>query len=183
MLSVLSVVVALIWLDIIAALALAILILALVVPRALRLRPSFDIAYGIVLLIASWSGVLELYTSVFGLDIVVHFVANGLVAALMYVLAARFKSVPDPLDRRVPLVTITLLTLTFGLAAAAFWEFTEWVSHTYIDENIFVGYDDSIGDMAAGGIGSILAGLAMRELAAQPTAAGTRAAAVRSSAR
>ncbi|UNX54812.1 hypothetical protein MF406_00445 [Georgenia sp. TF02-10] len=38
------------------------------------------------------------------------------------------------------------------------WELGEWVGHTYGDPEIHVGYDDTVGDLAAGLLGSLLAG-------------------------
>jgi hypothetical protein len=47
------------------------------------------------------------------------------------------------------------------------WELVELVGHTYIDSTIFVGYTDTIGDLAAGGLGSLLAGFAGRYLSGE----------------
>jgi hypothetical protein len=35
----------------------------------------------------------------------------------------------------------------------------EWIGWRFISEEIYVAYEDSIGDMAAGGLGGLLAGL------------------------
>jgi hypothetical protein len=35
----------------------------------------------------------------------------------------------------------------------------EWIGWKFISEAIFVAYEDSISDMAAGGLGGLLAGL------------------------
>lgn len=164
LLGVFSVVVALIgwpWVDV-AVFALA--LVGLVIPRFLGVRPGLDIAFCIIVLIAAWSALLELYDAYEYLDFVVHFFLNGLTAAVLYILAVRLAVVPDPTRTRVPLAAIVALTTAFGLAAGVIWELAEWVGFTYIDETIFVGYDDTIADFAAGGLGSIVAGLFGRHL-------------------
>ena len=48
---------------------------------------------------------------------------------------------------------------TVGLALSAVWEIVEWLGHTLVDSQIFVAYDDTIGDIAAGGVGALLGGV------------------------
>jgi hypothetical protein len=38
------------------------------------------------------------------------------------------------------------------------WEVGEWVGHTYLDERIQVGYNDTMGDLVADGLGALVAG-------------------------
>ena len=149
---------------------IAVLMLALLgtlVPRMLGLRASVDLMVGVAVLGAAWSSVFELYTRVAGYDTVVHFVLNGLLAAVVVVLARRVGWVVSPDDAgrggagRSARVGSVVLTVAFGLAAGTLWEMGEWAGHTLVDSAIFVGYDDTIGDLAAGGLGSLLAGLAM----------------------
>jgi hypothetical protein len=150
---------------------IAVLMLALLgtlVPRMLGLRATFDLMVGIAALGAAWSSVFELYTRVTGYDTVVHFVLNGLLSAVFVVLARRAGWVVSPGHddgrggaARSARVGSVLLTVAFGLAAGTLWEMGEWAGHTLVDSAIFVGYDDTIGDLAAGGLGSLLAGLAL----------------------
>lgn len=149
-------------------------LLGMLVPRFLGVRPGFDIAIGGTLLMAAWSGVFELYTSIDWLDIVIHFAANGLLAALIFTVAARLGIVAQPGAGTPSLVGSALLTTVFGLAAGALWEMGEWAGHTFIDSAIFVGYDDTIGDLAVGGLGSLLAGLCIRWLTAESRWVGAR---------
>ena len=51
-----------------------------------------------------------------------------------------------------------LITGALALALSVAWELLEWWGHTYIDETVHVGYRDTIGDLAAGGIGGMIAG-------------------------
>ena len=129
---------------------------ALVAPKFIGMRAWFDIAYAVTVLIAAWSNVFDLYTTVVGLDLIVHFTLTGLSAALLYVLLARADIVALPGGRRAaPIV----LTTTMGLALSALWEMIEWIGWTLIGDDIFVAYQDSIGDMVAGGLGALAAGL------------------------
>ena len=164
MVGVASIIAAAIWWQPVDVAMFALVLLGLVVPRFLGVRSSFDVAFGLALLVAAWSSLLDLYTTVAGWDLVVHFVANGLLAGTAYVLFARF-ALAAPGDAPAPVqlsgATVALLTTAFGLALGAVWEMAEWLGNTYIDETIFVGYDDSIGDMAVGALGSVIVGVAM----------------------
>ena len=145
----------------------ALTLLGMLVPRFLGVRPGFDIAIGGTLLVAAWSGVFELYTSIDWLDVVIHFAANGVLAGLIFVVAARVGIVADVAPGTRSAIRSAVLTTAFGLSAGVLWEMGEWAGHTYIDSAIYVGYDDTIGDLAVGGLGSLLAGLCIRWLAAE----------------
>ena len=61
-----------------------------------------------------------------------------------------------PTDRRrTPIVIATVA----GLALSAVWEMIEWFGYRFITDSIFVTYDDTIGDMVAGGIGALVVGI------------------------
>jgi hypothetical protein len=57
--------------------------------------------------------------------------------------------------RRTPIVVATIA----GLALSAVWEMVEWFGYRFITDAIFVTYDDTIGDMMAGGAGALLVGV------------------------
>ncbi|WP_207455547.1 hypothetical protein [Desertivibrio insolitus] len=134
----------------------ALTLLGLVVPRFLGVRPGVDIATGVVLLVAAWSAALDLYVTAPPVDIPVHLLLNGLLAALAAVLLVRTRVLP-----KMPRVATVLVTTALGLSLGVLWEFGEWAGNTFVDADIFVSYDDTIGDLAVGGLGSLLAGLAM----------------------
>jgi hypothetical protein len=46
-----------------------------------------------------------------------------------------------------------------GLALNAVCETVGWFGHRFLTDSIFVTYDDTIGDMAAGGAGALVAGI------------------------
>lgn len=166
--GVVSVIVAAIWWGPVQAGVLALSVIGLVLSRFLGVRPALDTAFSLSLLVAAWSSVLDLYGAIVGWDLLVHFIANGLLAAMLYVLCARWGIVPDPGTDRVPLAGLVVVTGSLGATAGVVWEIAEWWGHTYIESDIFVGYDDTIGDLAIGLLGAIAAGLVMRVLTAHP---------------
>ncbi|SDQ42932.1 hypothetical protein SAMN02800687_1846 [Curtobacterium sp. UNCCL20] len=144
---------------------MALSLLGVVVPRMLGLRPTFDVLVCVLVLLAGWSSVLEWYTTVFLWDKFVHVVLTGLLAAVLYVIGADVRAVPAPhAERRV---VVAVLALCAGLAVGAAWEMGEWLGHNFVDSAISVGYDDTIGDLAADGAGGLLAGFGLPWLAAR----------------
>jgi hypothetical protein len=144
---------------------MALSLFGVVLPRMLGLRQAFDLAVCLLVLLAGWSSVLEWYTSVFLWDKFVHVVLTGLLAALLAVVAADLRLVPHAPD--AGRVSVALLVFCAGLAIGAVWEMCEWLGHNYVDSAIYVGYDDTIGDLAADGAGGLLAGFALPWLAAR----------------
>lgn len=130
---------------------------ALLLPRFLGSRAWFDIVFCLTVLVAAWSNVVDLYTTVPGWDLVVHFVATGVLSIGTYQLLARLRIVPtaDTALRRVPIVLVTAI----GLALSALWEMVEWFGWAVITDTIFVAYEDTIADMTVGGLGALAAGI------------------------
>ncbi|WP_270366020.1 hypothetical protein [Microbacterium algeriense] len=157
--GVLSVLVAAIWSTPTDAGILALATPALMLPRALGMRGGVDLAIGVTVLVAAASNVFDLYRSVPGWDLVVHFVCTGAIAATGYLVLARLRIVPaqdsPEFRRRMPVVLCTIL----GLAVSAVWEMIEWAGRTFVTDEIFVTYEDTIGDMALGGLGALAAGV------------------------
>jgi len=152
--------------------SLALVAGGMLIPRLLGLRPSVDITFGVVALIAVWSSVLDIYITTPWWDLPVHLLTNGLCAALLYILLVRFEVVADAATLPRPVLSTVVLTTSLGLALGVVWEIFEWVGHTFLDPAIYVGYTDSIGDLVWGGAGALLAGIAMPFLAG-PAASAT----------
>ena len=133
-------------------------LVALMIPRFAGVRARFDIAFCVTALVAAWSNVLDAYESVAVWDLVVHCIFTGMLAAMAYVVLARAGIVPVPLAEGTRPATPVVLVTVLGLALSAVWEMLEWVGRTLIAPDIFVTYQDTIGDMAAGGIGALIAG-------------------------
>ncbi|HYI34878.1 MAG TPA: hypothetical protein VEX88_15575 [Glaciibacter sp.] len=142
------------------------------VPRVVGVRPSFDIAFAVVLLVAAWSSVLQIYESTPWWDLPVHFLANGLCAALCYIAFAQLGIVSDGALLPRPVVSTVVMVVAIGLALGVIWEILEWFGHTFIDEKIFVSYVDTIGDLVWGGAGAVLAGYLMPFLRRRSASAG-----------
>jgi hypothetical protein len=130
--------------------------IGLVMPRFLGVRPALDITMSIVLLVAAWANALNLYVLAPAIDIPVHLLLNGLIAALAVVLFQRLDVLPA-----LPPRALILVTVAIGFMAGVLWELGEWAGNRFVDPSIFVGYDDTIGDLVVGGLGALLAGIAM----------------------
>ncbi|MCT1479130.1 hypothetical protein [Microbacterium sp. p3-SID336] len=158
-LGILSVLVAAIWSTATDAGILALALPALMLPRMLGMRGGADLAVGAIVLVAAASNVFDLYRSIPGWDLVVHFLCTGAIAATGYLVLARAGIVVPQgsaaFAPRVPLVVCT----TLGLAVSAVWEMIEWAGRTFVTDEIFVTYQDTIGDMALGGLGALAAGV------------------------
>ena len=138
-------------------------VLGLLVARAVEVMPGFDVAYSLVLLLAAWSSVADLYARISWWDLVIHCAATGVLAAMTYFLLVQFGAVPairrpHRPSRSLPLV-VPVLVLSLGLALSVLWEMAEWWGHTFVDDTVNVGYEDTMADLAAGGLGSLLAGV------------------------
>ncbi|MGN8049947.1 hypothetical protein ACTJKO_09680 [Curtobacterium sp. 22159] len=140
-------------------------LLGVVVPRMLGLRPVFDVLVCVLVLVSGWSSVLEWYTTVFLWDKLIHVLLTGLLAAVLYVIGSDVGAVPAAPDGHR--VVVAVLAVCAGLAVGATWEMGEWLGHNFVDSSIFVGYDDTIGDLAADGFGGLLAGFGLPWLAAR----------------
>lgn len=145
--------------------ALLLLVLAgLVAPPTVRVDPRLDTAYGVGLLAAGWAGALDLYQRISWLDVVMHLVVTGLVAAVAHLVVARATgAVADPVlpaPRRTRVGSVGM-TAALGLGLSVLWEIGEYLGNTYVDASIHVAYRDTIGDMTLGGLGSLVAGLAL----------------------
>lgn len=160
LLGLISVLAAFVWWTPTDAGILALALPALLVPRLLGVLPWFDVLYGVTVSVAAWSNVLDLYRSIAWWDLVVHFVATGIIASIGYVALQRSGVLPDRPRRRTAIVLLP----TVGLAISAIWEMVEWLGKTFVDSEIFVTYPDTIGDMAVGGAGALLMGLVLARI-------------------
>lgn len=157
--GVLSVLAAAIWWSPTDAGVLAFALPGVFVPRFVGVRPWFDITFSITLLVAAWSNVFDLYTRIGWWDLAIHFVCTGVVAAMLLLVVVRWGVIGDPGADKMRPAPVILLTILFGLALSAVWEMIEWAGHAFISDEIFVAYDDTIADMAVGGLGSLCAGI------------------------
>ncbi|MGD6979352.1 MULTISPECIES: hypothetical protein [Citricoccus] len=138
----------------------ALVLLGHVVIRLAPLRPAVQAATAVALPAAAWAAMADAYQRVSWLDIAAHFAVTGLLAVL--VAAGVYRA--GWLRPGGAAAGTVLLATALGVLLAVAWEFGEWVGHTHLDPAIQVGYDDTIGDLAAGLAGSLTAGVLYRRL-------------------
>lgn len=118
-----------------------------------------DLAVCATVLVAAWSNVFDLYRTIPGWDLVVHLVCTGILTIVAALILTRAEVVTMTRDHgarpRTPLVLAPLL----ALALSAMWEMVEWLGWAYLSDEIFVTYQDTIGDMVFGGLGGVAAGV------------------------
>ncbi|MEW1981172.1 hypothetical protein AB0333_09625 [Citricoccus sp. NPDC079358] len=132
------------------------------VVRLAPLRASVQAGTAVILLAAAWAALLDAYQLIPWLDLVMHVVATGLLAAIGT--AALLRSGWLQTGPSAGRVGQTLLTAGLGALLAVLWEVGEWFGHTLLDPAIQVGYEDTMGDLAAGVLGALLAGLLLDRL-------------------
>ena len=131
------------------------------IPRVLEAPVALDATYCAVLLFAAWAAELDWYLAIGWLDVVVHAAATGLIAAMTHLLLVRVGALPrvdDPTPAHARLGA-AVVTTALGVSLAVVWEFGEWFGHTHVDSRIQVGYTDTVGDLAAGAVGAMVAGV------------------------
>ena len=163
-----SVVAAVLWYPQEAWLRFGLLVLVLLLPRWVKLPGAFDAAFCATLLLATWANVAGWYRSVLWMDEVVHFITVGAVSAVAYLALVRLRLLPGPQDApvRAHRASLGILTVSLGLTVAVVWEFYEWAAYHLPNDAIRIGYDDTIFDLALGGLGSLVAGFALAGWAA-----------------
>lgn len=154
--GVLSFVLAFWWGAVVVA-VFALVLLGLAVPRVARLPGALQAASGASLVLGAWAATLDWYVAVPWLDVAVHALANGLLAGVAVLAMVRAGLLPADL----PPASVVLLTTAAGALLAVLWEAGEWTGHTWMDDAIGVGYDDTVGDLVSGTVGSALTGAAL----------------------
>ncbi|GAA2499782.1 hypothetical protein [Streptomyces gobitricini] len=113
-----------------------------------------------LVLLGMWADVSHWYARVTHLDTAVHFALTG--SGSIVVLFGFLRVSGEELraaSRRLPVRVLTLWITMLGLAAAALWEIYEWVVEQVAPASMRVGYDDTVADLVAGAVGSVVAGL------------------------
>ena len=128
--------------------------------RAADVPPVFAAAFAVFLLLATWASVQHWYRSITHFDVLVHFLTPGSLAAVTYFVLAHQRLLPAAVDRErrwrswAPVVWVTVA----GVTAAVVWEFYELVVEQIAPGTMSVGYVDTVVDLAAGMLGSLVAG-------------------------
>ena len=132
-----------------------------VLPRALAAPAALDLSFCATLLVAAWAAELDWYLAVDWLDVVVHAAATGLIAAMAHLALVRVGASPAPDQSRLrrPGLGSAVVTTALGITLATVWELLEWFGHAHLDDRIQIGYADTLGDLSAGAVGSVVAGV------------------------
>lgn len=144
--------------DLVAASVAALVLGGVVLGRVLVLSGTLQVLLGVTLLVAAWASILGLYETHTWIDAPVHLFLNGLIAAAVGISMLRAGMLGDP-ARRAGRAGIAVTTAAVGIALGVVWEIAEWVGFTFVDESVYVYYGDTIGDLTAGGVGSVVAGV------------------------
>ena len=146
--------------------------LATVLPRLLHLRAGIDLAFAVTATVATWSAVTELYVAVPWWDLPIHFAFAGLLALCATAVLTRAGALPDTDVAPRPRVARVVVVGALGVALGVVWELVEWFAKVFLDPATYVGYQDTLGDLAIGGLGAALAGLLPRNRVESPRARG-----------
>ncbi|RXR26059.1 hypothetical protein EQW78_16395 [Oerskovia turbata] len=161
--------------GLVATALLSLVLLGAVIPRAVGLKGPLDPLVGLVLSAAAWIALLDLYAQLSWLDLAVHLVATAVLTVLAYAVLVFLGALPSPgplLDglggrptRAVmdglsrPRLGAVVTAAALGVLLALLWEVGEWAGTRFVDPAINVGYLDTLGDLVAGGIGALAAGV------------------------
>ncbi|WP_270255257.1 MULTISPECIES: hypothetical protein [Kocuria] len=118
-----------------------------------RLPAALEVTTNLVLLVAAWSSVFLLYERLAHWDLVVHCAATAVLAELAFRALERWGRLRAP-------SAVAHVTVVTGLGAvlALLWEFVEFAGYALVDPRVEVGYLDTMGDLAAGCVGSLVIG-------------------------
>jgi hypothetical protein len=131
---------------------------AVIVARVINLPRVYDLAFVVAMVFTGWGEALGLYDAISWYDNLVHFCVPMLTAPVAYIALARLDVLPDPRDD-TPVkreLGIFVVTLSLGLAIGAVWEIIEWSSDGLLGSQLSLGNDDTVGDLVADGLGSLV---------------------------
>lgn len=150
----LSVLLTALFFDAVGASVMMLVCLAITITWRARVPAALEIATDLTLLLAAWSSVLLLYEKYPYWDVVVHFSATAVLAELAYRALERWSR----LTPRGPVSHVAVVS-SLGAALALAWEYLEFVGYWFVDPQVNVGYLDTMGDLAAGHAGAVVAGI------------------------
>lgn len=132
----------------------------MVVARRAEVPTRFAAAFAVLVLLAMWGSVQHWYRSPGEVDTLVHFLTPGSLAAVAYFVLVQVRLLPDAREPAsstrgwAPVVWVG----TTGTTLAAVWEYYEWVVEQINPAGMIVGYTDTVVDLIAGTLGSVVAG-------------------------
>lgn len=126
--------------------------------RFAHLPAAVDALGQLVLLGSAWAAATGAYEAVPGLDLVAHLASGAVLALLVRDLLLQARLLPTGTGRGA--VARVLHTTTAVTALGLLWELGEWAGHALVTEDIRVGYEDTLTDLAADALGALVAALA-----------------------
>lgn len=129
------------------------------VPRGWGLPPWFDALFCLSVIGAGWAALLDYYEQIGWLDLVVHGAVTGLIGVLVALVVHRLRVLNPTYSCHQRAAMLAMVAATAAIALAGMWEIGEWLGHTHLDDEIQVGYTDTITDMVAGCVGAAGAAL------------------------
>jgi hypothetical protein len=140
------------------ALRFVVVAVAMCAPLVGDVPVVFVSAFAAFVLLATWAAVQHWYRTVDHLDVLVHLVTPGSLAAVVYFALASHHLLPGiGVARHRPAVVLAMTLV--GTAVAVVWELYEWAMNEVSPRYMLVGSDDTLGDLLAGMVGSVLAGV------------------------
>ncbi|MFI7743910.1 hypothetical protein [Kocuria rhizosphaericola] len=150
----LSVLLTALFFDVVGASVMMLVCLAITITWRARLPAALEIVTDLTLLLAAWSSVFLLYEKYAYWDAVIHFAATAVLAELAFRSLERWSR----LSPRGPVSHVVVVT-SLGAALALVWEYLEFTGYYLVDPQVNVGYLDTMGDLAAGHAGALVAGI------------------------
>ncbi len=150
----LSVLLAALFFDAVGASVMMLVCLGITITWRARLPAALELATDLTLLTAAWSSVFLLYERYAYWDAVVHFAATAVLAELAFRGLERWSRLGPPGP-----VSHVVLVSSLGAALALVWEYLEFAGYYLVDPQVNVGYLDTMGDLAAGHAGAVVAGI------------------------
>ncbi|HYF73603.1 MAG TPA: hypothetical protein VD864_12325 [Nocardioides sp.] len=143
------------------ALAFGVATLLALLARVIGLPRPYDAGFVLVLALHAAGEAFGWYDSLAWFDRVVHVVLPCLVAPVLYIGLARLEVLPDPRDdtHTRHYVGMALVTFCLGMAVGGLWEIVEFSSDGLLDTALSEGNSDTVGDLVADSIGSVLGAL------------------------
>lgn len=142
------------------ALRFAVIAGAMLATRGADVPRPFAGVFAVLLLLATLASVLHWYRSIWQFDVLVHFLTPGSLAAVTYFALVHAELLPPArgpspaLRSWAPVLWVTLV----GTTAAVVWEFYEWIVEQLAPDYMVVGYADTLVDLLAGMLGSLVFG-------------------------
>jgi hypothetical protein len=129
--------------------------------RMVNLPRLYDFGFVLVLTLHAAGAAFGWYDSLGWFDRVVHVVLPCLVAPVLYIGLARLDVLPDPRDdtHAKHYVGMAIVTFCLGMTVGGLWEIIEFSSDGVLGTELSEGNSDTVGDLVADAVGSVLGAL------------------------